>query len=192
MAKRNEELGKVTGKWLKSCYEWLVKEGEGCCHLVIGTTAKHNVCVCVGWTKVDVDDGPGEPVTVGNCTTETRKSHEEWKVAWKIGWQTFDNVMQTDLDLDFDMPWNTKEFCDRMNAKLSDDERRHGVRFVEGDVYDTEEVVEAHVRTNIYRQRLCGAPRGYRDWNALAAFVRKTARKVLAYAKEVDPEEGKE
>lgn len=160
---KNRELAKCTGKWLKGCYKWLVKGGDGCCHLPFGESGTHEVCVCVGWTA----DGP-----------------EEYKVAWKIGWQTFDNGMQTDFDIDFDMPWNTKELCDRMNAKLTDDERRHGVRYVESDVYDTSELLRLEDGKTI--------PQGYRDWNALAAFVRKTARKVLAYAKEVDPEEGEE
>ena len=158
--KGNEELAKCTGKWLKGCYRWLVKEDCGCCHLVIGTTAKHNVCVCVGWTDDGTKDG---------------------KVAWKIGWQTFDNAMQTDLDIDFDMPWNTKAYCDKMNAKLTKEERKRRVRYVEGDVYDTRETIELKDGRS--------TPAGYRDWNALAAFVRKTAREVLAYAKEVDPEE---
>ena len=167
---KNKELAQVTGKWLKGCYKWLVKEDSGCCHIVFGTTAKHNVCVCVGWT----DDGTG-----------SQAEGPHYSVAWKIGWQTFNNAMQTDLDLDFDMPWNTKAYCDKMNAKLTKEERKCGVRYVEGDVYDTEEIIELKEgRTT---------PQGYRDWNALAAFVRRTAREVLAYAKEVDPaEEGEE
>lgn len=157
---KNRELAKVTGKWLKGCYKGLVKAGDGCCHIVFGTTAKHNVCVCVGWTDYD----------------------GEWKVAWKIGWQTFDNAMQCDLDIDFDMPWNTKEYCDRKNAELkAKGEYSKYNRYVEDDVYDTEETIELKKGKT--------TPQGYRDWNALAAFVRKTARKVLAYAKEVDPEE---
>ena len=162
--KRNEELAKCTGKWLKGCYKWLVKEDCGCCHLVIGTTAKHNVCVCVGWTDDGTKDG---------------------KVAWKIGWQTFNNAMQTDLDIDFDMPWNTKAYCDRMNAKLkAEGKYSRNIRYVEGEVYDTEETIELKEGKT--------TPQGYRDWNALAAYVRKTARNVLAFAKENDPEEGEE
>lgn len=165
---KNKELAQVTGRWLKGCYKWLVKEDQGCCHIVFGTTAKHNVCVCVGWT----DDGTG-----------SQAEGPHYSVAWKIGWQTFNNAMQTDLDLDFDMPWNTKAYCDKMNAELkAKGEYSKYNRYVEGDVYDTGETIELKEgRTT---------PQGYRDWNALAAAVRKTARKVLAYAKEVDPEEG--
>ena len=160
------DLKEVTGRWLKGCYKWLVKEEQGCCHIVFGTTAKHNVCVCVGWT----DDGTG-----------SQAEGPHYSVAWKIGWQMFDNAMQTDLDIDFDMPWNTKAYCDKMNAKLTKEERKRGVRYVEGDVYDTEETIELKEGKT--------TPQGYRDWNALAAYVRKTARNVLAFAKEVDPEE---
>lgn len=91
--------------------------------------------------------------------------------------------MQTDLDLDFDMPRNTKAYCDKMNAELkAKGEYSKYNRYVEGDACDTQEIIELKVGKT--------TPQGYRDWNALAAAVRKTARKVLAYAKEVDPEEG--
>lgn len=154
-----KQIEKVTGKWLNGCYKLLVDNDCGCFHIPFDTTANHEVCVCVGWT----DDGT-----------------EDGKVAWKIGWQTFNNGMQTDLDIDFDMPYNTEEYCDKMNAKLTSDERNRGDMFIVGDVYDTRETIEIkHGGTT---------PVGYRDWNALAAFVRKTARKVAAYAKEVDPE----
>lgn len=164
MRRIDKRLGQVTGKWLKGCYKWLVEQDCGCCHIVFGESGAHEVCVCVGWTDDGTKDG---------------------KVAWKIGWQTFNNAMQTDLDLDFDMPWNTKEYCDKRNAELkAKGEYSKYNRCVEGDVYDTQETIELKEgRTT---------PQGYRDWNALAAFVRKTARKVLAFAKEVDPVEENE
>lgn len=157
---RQKQLDKVTGKWLKFCYKWLVENNCGCCHIPFDTTANHEVCVCVGLT----DDGT-----------------EDGKVAWKIGWQTFNNGMQTDLDIDFDMPYNTEEYCDKMNAKLTEEERNRGDMFLVGEVYDTREKIKIKNGGT--------TPVGYRDWNALAAFVRKTARKVAAYAKEVDQEE---
>lgn len=160
----NRRLKRVTGKWLKDSHRWLVEQGCGCCHIIFGTTANCNVCVCVGWH----DDGT-----------------EDGMIAWKIGWQTFDNAMQSDFDVDFDMPWCTKAYCERKNAEL----KAQGLpnkyrRYAEGDLYDTLETIELREgRTT---------PRGYRDWNALASFVRRTARRVLAFAKEVDPEEGDE
>lgn len=181
--RRNRQLAKVTGKWIKEACHWLWdnKKLGGCYHIPFANSGHHEVCVCVGWTGIDVDDGPGETVTAGKCKIQTFKGHTEDRVAWKIGWQTFNNYMQTDLDIDFDMPWNTKEYCDKMNAKLTEEERKRGVRYCEGDVYNTEETIELKPGKT--------TPAGYRDWNALAAFIRKTARKVLAYAREVDPEE---
>lgn len=178
-----KRLNKVTGKWLRDTYKWLVDHEDqgGCAHIYFADTACHRVCVCVGWTKVDVDDGPGEPVVVGNSTMHTHKSHGEWRPAWRIGWETFNNAMQCDFDIDFDMPWNTKEYCDKMNARLTKEEKRRGIRYCEGDVYDTTETIELKPGKT--------TPAGYRDWNALAAFIRKTAREVLAFAREVDPEE---
>lgn len=155
-----KSLRKVTGKWLKQVYDELVEQNCGCAHIPFLATAHHWVCVCVGW----MDDG-----------TPTGS------IAWKIGWQTFDNAMQTDLDIDFDMPWNTAAYCEKMNARLTAEERKRGDRYLEGEVYDTEsEITLKPGRTT---------PIGYRDWNALAAHIRKTAREVAAYAKEVDPEE---
>ena len=156
-------LRKVTGKWLKDAYNWLREHEDegGCYHIGFGNSGSHEVCVCVGWTKRDYD-GP-----------------EKWYVAWKIGWQTFNNAMQCDLDIDFSMPWNTKEYCDRMNAKLTKAEKKRGFRYCEGDVYDTEEIIELKPGGR--------APKGYRNWDALAAFIRKTARDVLKFAREVDP-----
>lgn len=181
--KRYRDLEKVTGKWLKEAFEWLWSHEDqgGCYHLPFAYSANHEICVCVGWTKVDVDDGPGEPFKVGNSTIYPHKSHEEWKTAWKIGWQTFNNGMQTDLDIDFEMPYNTKEYCDRMNAKLTDEERKRGDRYCEGEVFNTEEVIELKPGKK--------TPVGYRTWNDLAMYVRKMARKVAAFAKEVDLEE---
>lgn len=173
----SKNLMKVTGKWLRQCYLWLKEEDAGCCSLLFDSTNLHDLYVCVGWRKVDVDDGPGETVRVGNSTFETRKSHEEWRVYWKIGQQSFNACMQTDLDIDFEMPYNTEAYCRKMNAEMSADERKCG-KYCVGDVYDTSEEIE--IRPNLT------TPVGYRDWNALASYVRKTARKVARYAKEVD------
>ena len=164
-----ELLGQVTGKWLKDAYNWLHEHEEegGCYHIGFGNSGSHEVCVCVGWT----DDGTG-----------SQAEGPHYSVAWKIGWQTFNNAMQTDLDIDFDMPWNTKAYCDRMNAKLkAKGEYSKYNRYVEGEVYNTEETIELKEGKT--------TPQGYRDWNALAAFIRKTARDVLKFAREVDPEE---
>ena len=77
---------KIDGKTVKEWYEWLKKENMGCCHLSVGQTAKNDICICMGWH----DDG------------------EDGEIAWKIGEQSFRNAMQTDLDVDFDMPYDPK------------------------------------------------------------------------------------
>lgn len=88
-------IAEFTGEWLKGCVENLLaheKEG-GCCHLKFGTDAENDYCICVGWhdceeirDRMAIDDG--------------------YRVAWKIGRQSVRNVMQCDLDLDFEMPYN--------------------------------------------------------------------------------------
>ena len=76
------DLKAVTGRQLKEWFDWLRKENKGCCSVVYATTDKYRYCVCMGWQEVCIDDGPGEPITVGNCTLDTRKLHEEWSVHW--------------------------------------------------------------------------------------------------------------
>lgn len=126
-----------------------------------------------------VDDGDGDVIRVGNMMAYTRRTHDECAVAWKIAWQTFNSGMQCDFDVDWDMPWNTPEYCDRENARLkAEGKYSEWNRFVEGDVYDTTETIELKQGRR--------TPAGYRDWNALAAYIRKTARIVARYAKEVD------
>ena len=92
------EYGKIDAKTLKGCVDWLKKEGCGCCHVKVCDTEKREIDICVGWH----DFG------------------DDWKVCCKIGMQTFNNALQCDLDVDFDMPYD----------------------FITGDVFDTlEEVV---------------------------------------------------
>lgn len=64
-------MKKIDGKTVKKWYEWLKKEDCGCCHLSIGETAEHDICICMGWT--DTGDG--------------------YEIAWKIGQQSFNNGM---------------------------------------------------------------------------------------------------
>ena len=79
-------LRDVTGKFIKESVEWLEKEQMGCCSVCFATDDTYNYAVCIGWH----DSGDG------------------WVVAWKIGRQTTNNVMQCDLDVDFEMPYNPK------------------------------------------------------------------------------------
>lgn len=95
-------LGKIDGKTLKGWVAWLREQDCGCCHKAVGLTDLHEVDVCVGWHNYG--DGPKD------------KDYANWKICWKIGWQTFNNGMQCDFDVDFDMPCPCNE---------------------QGDVYDT-------------------------------------------------------
>lgn len=182
---RTCDLKEVTGKELKKWWEWLVREQEGCCSVHFASTEKYRYCVCMGWRKVGVDDGPGEWRTCGAMRYQTMKSHEEWRIYWKIGRQTHNNIMQTDLDLDFEMPFVTEAMAE------ADPE------LCAGEVDDTSEEVEC---VKIMRKpfKYCGkiwhpwrwsVPKGYRDWNALAAHVRKTARRVWRDWKDKDDDE---
>lgn len=81
---KNAKLSDVTGRFVKDSVEWLRKEDCGCCSVCYASDDRYRYCVCVGWH--DTGDG--------------------WAVAWKIGRQTHDNVMQCDLDVDFEMPYD--------------------------------------------------------------------------------------
>ena len=97
MAKLTEEqrrrIAKCTGEWLKGRVDWLVKTKGGCCHLKFDTDAENDYCVCVGWH---------------DCGAKGEKSPDDdgYRVAWKIGRQSVRNVMQCDLDVDFEMPYS--------------------------------------------------------------------------------------
>ena len=178
---RTCDLREVTGKSVRGWVEWLVREQDGCCSVCFATTDKYRYCVCVGWRKVDVDDGPGEPVKVGSSVMYTHRSHEEWRVYWKIGRQTRNNSMQCDLDVDFEMPYVTEAMA-RADPKLC-----------EGDVDDTSEEIELTKLkcvtlngTKYVEDLKLGHPVGYRSWDALAAYMRKTARRVYRDWKDHD------
>jgi len=86
------KLSEITGKTVRSWYEWLDKEGNGCSSLCYQSDDKYNYAVCMGWH--DLGDVPKE------------KNYSHWVIAWKIGRQTRNNVMQCEFDIDFEMPYN--------------------------------------------------------------------------------------
>ena len=100
------KLPKITGKFVKEDVEWLKANDCGCCHFHLTDTDNYRMHICIGWH--DLGDGPKE------------KGYHNWKIAWKIGMETFNNAMQTDLDIDFIMPYDEAT----------------------GDVYDTESTIE--------------------------------------------------
>lgn len=151
---RYMELNKLTGKMIKEWYAWLRKNEMGCCSIWFASTDKYRYCVCMGWH--DYGEGPDEE----------RGFADGFRVAWKIGRQTHNNIMQCDLDVDFEMPYVTGKMA------KDDPELR------EGDVDDTLEEVEARRTERKGVMVFWHAPKGYRSWNALAATMRKVARRV--------------
>ncbi len=122
----------VTGREIRDWAKWLLEHQEGCCHKPLRFGERNELCVCVGWRNVgDSDPDPDNP----GCWIH----RDKWMVVAELGFQSYRNGMQTDLDIDFKLPWNTRAFCDRMNAKLTPEERKRGDRYVPGDVYDTSE-----------------------------------------------------
>lgn len=106
------KLPKIDGKTLKGWSEWLKEQDCGCCHMKIGDTELHEVDICMGWHQYEEEGENKIPRKIGNTVVYARECKPVWKIAWKIGWQDFDNGMQTDLDIDFDMPWPCNEYGD--------------------------------------------------------------------------------
>ena len=78
------KLNKINAKTLKKWAKWLKAQDCGCCHSRIGDTDTVEMDICMGWH--DFGDG--------------------YEIAWKIGMQSFNNGMQCDLDIDFQMPYD--------------------------------------------------------------------------------------
>lgn len=168
--KRCKSLKEVTGKALMESFGWLMENEDGCCSWWYDSTEKYRYCVCVGWHHYDdemVKDEHGNPVT----DRWGVKYKPIWKIAWKIGRQTHNNIMQSDLDVDFEMPFVTE--------RMAEDAKKKGERLCEGDVEDTCETIECLTRPNRHGNFPYSAPDGYRSWDALAAHIRKQARRVF-------------
>ena len=167
------DLMRLTGRLVKEWYHWLRAEGDGCCSICFDSTGKYDYAVCMGWHHCDDDpvvDEKGNQVYEGLVP----KYRAVWKVAWKIGRQTRNNIMQCDFDVDFEMPFVTEKMA------------KADPRLCEGDVDDTLEVVECAVLANRHRSLPYSAPRGYPSWNALAARMRRQARRVFKDWKDED------
>lgn len=94
----------LTGDFVHGWYTTLSSDAEkcGCCHLPFACDDKYKYSVCMGWTDYDKNKSV---------------------IAWKIGRQTHNNIMQCNLDIDFEMPYNeeTGEVDDTW-ATVSDNE----------------------------------------------------------------------
>ena len=98
---KSGKLKEVTGKFVKDSYEWLKEQDMGCCSIWFETDDIYNYAVCIGWHN----DGH-ERIAQPDGTFNDVSGDDGWRVAWKIGRQTHNNIMQADLDIDFEMPYN--------------------------------------------------------------------------------------
>lgn len=183
---RTSDLKDLTGKMVKEWYKRLIETQMGCCSLHFASSDKYRYCVCMGWQSgygpaedERVHDGYGTynawvpPVTPG-------EKDGGWRICWKIGRQTHNNVMQCDYDIDFEMPFVTEAMA-KADPSLE-----------EGIVDDTEEELNlwwGNVITgknNSFIVKSLGVPVGYKNWNDLAAKMRKAARRVWREWKNCD------
>lgn len=174
------DLKEVTGKELKKWWEWLAREQAGCCSINFASTEKYRYCVCMGWqsgygpASEEKWCGKGSRLRPAFCPPVDPKEEDEgWRICCKIGRQTRNNIMQSDYDVDFEMPYVTA-YMAAVDPELC-----------EGDVDDTNMSVELKSGVAVVRQdghvlgvAGLGAPVGYRSWEDFAKYVRKTARRV--------------
>lgn len=102
-----EKLAEIDGNTLSGWRDWLAKEGDGCCHkeFAAGDGGLTAYSVCMGWTQAFADESG------------------KWKIAWKIGCQAYNQIMQCDLDLDFEEPWDEETGdVDSTLSPVSEDE----------------------------------------------------------------------
>jgi len=104
----NSKSKKITGKILKSWYDWLKKEDCGCCHQYIGHNDDVEFDICMGWRKF-YNDG----------YSRWNENNHTWKIVWQIACQPIGNTMQSDLDVDFKRIW-LDEFDD-CTGEIDDD-----------------------------------------------------------------------
>lgn len=90
---------KLTARQVQDSVAWLLKENCGCCHFKVCDTKLWEVDAVIGWHKTEKDD------------PNSSRNTEVYVIAWKIGMQSFNNGMQCDMDIDFQLPWNEDGDC---------------------------------------------------------------------------------
>ena len=99
------KLPKINGKTVKNHVEWLKANDCGCCHFHLTDTDNYRMHICIGWH--DYGEGHVEMSKDGSHPLQKWVADpNSWRIAWKIGMETFNNAMQTDLDVDFIMPYD--------------------------------------------------------------------------------------
>ena len=126
------DLKKITGKELKKWWEWLASKQEGCCSVHFASTKKYRYCVCMGWQS---GYGPaanekwygkdGRPRLAFCPPVAPGEEHDGWRICCKIGRQTHDNIMQSDYDVDFEMPYVTEAMAKADPELREGGRRRH-------------------------------------------------------------------
>ena len=122
-------IKKITGKQLRHWAEWLKKEDSGCCHFKLLTDDNNNSWfILMGWSD-GFDESDNSRWQSGPC-----------KICTKIGYQSSNNIMQTDLDIDFLMPYDKETgdvddtewtLADEPNwDKLADELNKEAVRVI--------------------------------------------------------------
>lgn len=104
-------LPKITGSELKDWAEWLKEENCGCCRKYLLTDDDDNDWyILMGWS-----DGYDESDN-GKWQSGT------FKINTKIGYQPSNSLMQTDLDIDFNCPYDKEtDEVDDTNWTLSEE-----------------------------------------------------------------------
>lgn len=132
-------MKKINANTVKDYVKWLKDKDCGCCHFWIENTATKNMSICVGW----------------------HNNGEGWEIAWKIGMESFNNCMQCDLDIDFEMPYDAES----------------------GEVYDTlETIVDFANSDDDILERL--------DYEAIANSMNEAAPKAVQYQIEQERKSG--
>lgn len=88
----------VTAAELKKAADYLVstKEQGGCYHWKIcaNTDDNKDIYIVLGWTRYEYDGG------------NTKYYNEGYNLAVKVAYQSSNSIMQSDYDIDFNLPYN--------------------------------------------------------------------------------------
>lgn len=88
----------VTADELKKAADYLVstKEQGGCYHWKIcaNTDDNKDIYIVLGWTRYEYDGG------------NTKYYNEGYNLAVKVAYQSSNSIMQSDYDIDFNLPYN--------------------------------------------------------------------------------------
>lgn len=113
----------ITPKELKEAAEWLWEHKCGCYHklLWVGEDGREWDIV-VGWLDWGRDRHEDELEKAMDCERFYREDdgeNESWYVTGGIRYQTPNNGMQTDMDIDFMIPWFDTGDCYDLSTRIN-------------------------------------------------------------------------